>query len=478
MNTALLAKKFAELRRHEQSHIAAIDAIETYIHQSDKWQRLRINPYTILQKIPSIDLHTFVAEFLYGVHIGLFDLHWNVHCAHCNMITNEQDELAALEGVSYCKMCAMEFEADFVKRVEVTFSLNKAIEDLHIPPVCEPPQNVPAYYAMEVPQHETVRGQHTLEANVYRYFCPITQSRGILTVEGEPTDEVQELALVQQSGDHFDKETLTARPGPIALTLTNKGHPLSGLYVIQNELPEIDIAQLAPRLSGLHIIHYPEFRELFGNQVLSYRERLKIAAVTTIFTDITGSTQMYDRLGDAVAYNIVRDHFDILFAAIEAHGGRVVKTIGDAVMASFITNEQAVQSVIKFLEGLNQYNQQHSDNEHVYLKIGIHRGASILVNLNGALDYFGSTINKAARIQGLSQCGEITLSEDIYMDDAAINLFREAGMQDFHCQKVNLKGIEGEQTIYKVAAVAHTEIQQRREPSLLASIREMLGIGT
>jgi class 3 adenylate cyclase len=211
---------------------------------------------------------------------------------------------------------------------------------------------------------------------------------------------------------------------------------------------------------------------LFGDEVLSQRERLQIAAVTTLFTDITGSTQMYERLGDALAYNIVRDHFDILFQSIEDQGGRIVKTIGDAVMASFITSQQAIKSIVEFLDGIERYNKSREDNKYVYLKIGVHRGPAILVNLNGSLDYFGSTINKAARIQGLSGSCQITFSEEIYHDEASLSIFEEAGMHHFTRHTVNLKGIEGEQTVYKVSCKEFDTRQNQRE-SFLVTLRDL-----
>lgn len=454
MNTDLMARKLTELRQRPSADQAAIDAIEYWFQQSDVFQRMRSNPFTIASDTQS-NVSSVIRELLYGVYIGLFDLHWDVHCPHCYMITEEHDDLADLTGPSACPMCEMDFEADFVHRVEVTFSFTKAIEDLRLPPLCEPPATMQARFPLGASQNETVRTEDILEEGTYRYFCPVTMSKGLLHVSGEWSDEVQELHITQLEGNVFDPPELTARPGRIAISLTNVGHPFSGLYVTQNELPMLSPDDLPLYLSGLQLIHYPEFRVLFGNQVLSDRERLQIASVTTIFTDITGSTQMYDKLGDAVAYNIVRDHFDILFRVIEQNNGRIVKTIGDAVMASFIANEHAIRSILDFLKGLDRYNQGRSDDEQVYLKIGIHRGPAILVNLNGRLDYFGSTINKAARIQGLSRSGEISLSDEVYLDETSMDLLHKAGLDNATRHTVNLKGIEGEQTVYKVAGVSH-----------------------
>ena len=159
----------------------------------------------------------------------------------------------------------------------------------------------------------------------------------------------------------------------------------------QNCLKTLPSALKSPTLSGLELIHYPSFRSLFGDQVLSEREQMQIASVTTLFTDITGSTEMYEKLGDVRAYNIVRDHFDILFKQIEKQGGTILKTIGDAVMASFIRNELALKAIIEALEEFKQYNKNRHIDEQVHIKTGIHRGSAILVNLNDKLDYFGSS---------------------------------------------------------------------------------------
>ncbi|MBE9562036.1 MAG: adenylate/guanylate cyclase domain-containing protein, partial [Proteobacteria bacterium] len=197
------------------------------------------------------------------------------------------------------------------------------------------------------------------------------------------------------------------------------------------------------------LIHYPEFHNLFGEQVLSTREQMQVAAVTTLFTDITGSTEMYEKLGDIVAYNVVRDHFDILFTNLEKQGGTILKTIGDAVMASFTSNEAALIGIINALEEFERYNTNKHIDRQVNIKIGIHRGPTILVNLNERLDYFGSTINKAARIQAVANSGEICFSEQVYQDSIFIQTMKRLGVKNISRHSVNLKGINGLQTVYK-----------------------------
>ena len=450
MNEQRFLTQIAQLKQREDIDTAVLDTITHWVQKADISQRIRITPYHI-----SLDAHlsleAVVSHLLQAVDAGIFDLNWDIHCPHCDMIANQYNNLSQVTELYYCRMCEKEFEGELNHRIEATFSLNKEIEDLQLPPVCPPPPSITPLFSMPLlAAGETMSAQETLTADVYKLNCPITLSIGTLIVEGEPTDEVQEFAIRQLPNNQFDIETIRARPGPIRLTLTNDAYPLSGMWAAPRDLPIIRPEDLPLRLSGLELIHFPMFRQLFGNQVLSDRERLKITAVTTLFTDITGSTPMYERLGNPIAYNIVRDHFDILFEAIAQHGGTVIKTIGDAVMASFIQNDQALCSILTALARIRQYNQQRNIEEQVCLKIGLHRGAAILVNLNQRLDYFGSTINKAARIQSLSGSNQVSFSEAIYQDKGFQKILTDLHLDRVQPLIANLKGIEGEQCIYQI----------------------------
>ena len=351
MNTNLFLQKLETLKQRPESHLPAIEAIQHWILEfADTLPKQRINPVKVAT-YANLSTVQVIPEFLYGVLNGVFDLNWEVHCPHCFGISDNYQHLSKAVGQSFCKGCEKEFHADFAQRVDVTFSLNKEIDDRQFTPVCT--QNVPS-----TPQY--------------------------------------------------------------------------------------------PHLSGLELIHYPVFRTLFGDQVLSKREQMQIASVTTLFTDITGSTAMYEKLGDVRAYNIVRDHFDILFKEIEKQGGTVLKTIGDAVMASFVRNDLALKAILDVLEQFQQYNKARCLDEHVYIKTGIHRGSAILVNLNERLDYFGSTINKAARIQAMASSGEICFSEQVHQDSAFMQTLKKLGIKEITRHSVNLKGIDGAQTVYKI----------------------------
>ena len=113
-----------------------------------------------------------------------------------------------------------------------------------------------------------------------------------------------------------------------------------------------------PPTLGLELLHVQPFRELFADHVLPPGESLQVKRVAFLFTDLLGSTAMYARKGDPRAFGLVREHFEVLFQAAERHRGITVKTIGDAVMASFMTSLDALRAAIDVHREIEVLNQQ------------------------------------------------------------------------------------------------------------------------
>ncbi len=200
-------------------------------------------------------------------------------------------------------------------------------------------------------------------------------------------------------------------------------------------------------VSGMDCLHVPLFRELFESETLSLRESLRVGQVCIMFTDIKGSTALYERLGDSAAYALIRAHFDILFREVEQYDGVVVKTIGDSVMGSFKRSEDGVAAAIAIQKAFAEFNQRESLRNEILVKIGLHAGSTIMVNLNNRLDYFGQVVNIAARIQGTAAGGDIVISSAIRKDPASIG--RMKGRVRGLARRVeNLRGITEAQEVF------------------------------
>jgi class 3 adenylate cyclase len=190
---------------------------------------------------------------------------------------------------------------------------------------------------------------------------------------------------------------------------------------------------------------FQEFTDLFHSQVLRPGLELGVSQIVLMFTDLKDSTQLYDEQGDAKAFSLVHDHYEIMKAVLRKNRGTIVKTIGDAIMASFQNPEDALVTAVGFLESFAKWNKEHAEKEQIILKIGFHMGPSLLLNQNGMLDYFGQTVNTAARIQGQSKGNDIVISREIYQHTRIQKKIKqlESSGQTFKMEKfsADLKGI-------------------------------------
>jgi class 3 adenylate cyclase len=135
--------------------------------------------------------------------------------------------------------------------------------------------------------------------------------------------------------------------------------------------------------------------------------------MTFLFTDLRNSTALYERLGDAAACEIVRQHFGFLSDIVLGRNGAVVKTIGDAVMAAFDDPFDAVTVALSMQARITDFNRVHAGedrNRRVAVRIGVHAGECVRVELDARADYFGSAVNLAARLRERCRNGDVVLS--------------------------------------------------------------------
>jgi len=169
---------------------------------------------------------------------------------------------------------------------------------------------------------------------------------------------------------------------------------------------------------------------------------LSVGNVAIMFTDLKSSTAMYEQLGDATAFNLVQVHFRILAEAIAANQGAIVKTVGDAVMATFYRAEDCVRAAFEIQASIDRYNEENPQKAApIIVKLGAHVGPCIAVTLNERLDYFGTTVNVAARVQNESIGEDIVLSEDILTDPGVQAMMGVLPIRRSEPFEVSLKGL-------------------------------------
>jgi len=203
-----------------------------------------------------------------------------------------------------------------------------------------------------------------------------------------------------------------------------------------------------PFLTAKRLLSNQTFRDLYRTDALEIDQRLRILSLTFLFTDLKGSTELYERVGDLQAYDLVRSHFHVLHEIVAEETGAVVKTIGDAVMATFVTPDRAIAAALRMREGMTRLNEERG-HEDLLLKIGIHEGPCLAVNLNDRQDYFGQTVNIASRVQNLAVNRSIYATEPVVENEASTALLAKHGLVPTF-QSQALKGISERVKIYEI----------------------------
>jgi class 3 adenylate cyclase len=244
----------------------------------------------------------------------------------------------------------------------------------------------------------------------------------------------------------------TVAPGKVTFEITSAAKRRFAFGIMQLP-PGVDRPPpltFAPFLSGKQLLTTQTFRDLFRSEVIRGQEGLGVKDIALLFTDLKGSTALYDRIGDLNAFALVQQHFDRLQDVTVRHNGAIIKTIGDAVMAAFIKPADAVQAALDMRGEIAAFNERQSDKALV-LKIGVHKGAAIAVTQNERLDYFGQTVNIAARVQNLADADEIFVSQDVY-DATGVR----DGLAVFAVEprKAQLRGVQQELPVSRVGAGA------------------------
>jgi class 3 adenylate cyclase len=277
---------------------------------------------------------------------------------------------------------------------------------------------------------------------------PVTHATQFLDVKGEPTRERQNLSFT------FDKvraptETIELRPGPLRLSLENRTDTrvLPGLWIAGDKLHEL-LGRRRPFLTAKRLLTNQVFRDIYGTDTIDVDQRLKITSLTFLFTDLRGSTELYEQVGDLAAFDLVRAHFQVLNGIVAAEAGAIVKTAGDAVMATFPTPDRALAAALRMREAIRDLNDGRNGHD-LLLKIGIHEGPCLAVVLDNRQDYFGRTVNIAARVQGLADSRSILATGPVVKHPQSSSLLETSGLSPV-AQSRALRGIAEELAVYEI----------------------------
>src|SRR5881397_262033 len=423
-----------------------VRAIEKLIEEGPDRDLCRINALAFAAR-HKLNEEDVLAAFLHGARLGIFDMSWNILCPACGGVLDSGATLKTVKQAEYrCVLCARGYEPTLDEIVEVTFTISPrvrkiAAHDSETLPWIEYYRQIFWSSGVDLPDDDTLAKWvkettlDTLELSAGEkvalsvqlpeglviVFDPVVHMSQYIEVKGDPARESQSLSFVM-TRDHAPAGPVQMRPGPLQMTLENRSNvrTLPGIWIVSDKVHEL-VGKRRPFLTAKRLLTNQTFRDIYRTDAIDVDQRLKITSLTFLFTDLKGSTELYERVGDLAAFDLVRAHFRVLDEIVAAEAGAVVKTIGDAVMATFPTPDRAVAAALRMREAMRSLNAQRG-GEDLLLKIGIHEGPCLAVVLNDRQDYFGQTVNIASRIQALAASREIYATGSVIAHPMTSNL--------------------------------------------------------
>jgi class 3 adenylate cyclase len=374
---------------------ACVDALFDWIRTGDDvdLHRIQIRERARVWKLPEKEL---LRVALHATRAGVLALSWDTVCPHCRGVRDENASLSQLTAESHCEVCQITFGTDTQEAVEVTFRVHPSIRDVPDQVYCsaEPAKKDHIRVQWKLPPNGKVaimpklaEGRYTVWRDHKGGWYLDVDDDGHRTVRWEP---------------HPEGTVVKAAPDA-TIELHNAGTD-QGLFTIESAKWS-DHALRAGQL-----LAFQEFRDLFSEEYIGADVRLAVGEQTVLFTDVVGSTAFYAARGDPAAFVEIKKHFDEVFAIVKEFRGAVVKTIGDAVMATFGDPVDSLRASKKIHDA---FHPRRTDTP-IRLRISLNTGPCIAVRLNANADFFGGTVNVAAKLQALAEGYQIAISEATY----------------------------------------------------------------
>ncbi|MBN8222567.1 MAG: adenylate/guanylate cyclase domain-containing protein [Spirochaetes bacterium] len=477
---SLISEKIRSLEEQPALRPENIRRLAGFIDAADDWQLYRINPFTFAAEHHS-DEDQILDLFIHSARVGLFDFSYNMICPRCGGVAHAHHELDQVESTDfYCAVCTMSSPATLDDQVEVSFAINPAVRRLNIDPLADLESYNRYHFSANYVVSKELRD---LRKKLLRHLLVIRpdSSKRILLKKGNYTTfqlisiETNTSILIHldkpegtlgSSGNipftatGFAQKEISSSAEACEITVHNNTRNAVGMMVSTPDLPRIlevvaqHPTQVRKFLTAKMLLNNQTFRELYKIQHLSKNLNLNIKSLTIMFTDLRGSTEMYDKAGDVFAYSLVQEHFRILTDSVRKFHGAIIKTMGDAIMATFSTPADGISAALDMMTQIAVLNERvRQDGFEIGLKVGLHEGPALAVMRDERLDYFGQTVNIAARVQGLASAGEIWITQSVARFRETQEVTGKARLRHEE-HRAHLKGVGQETVVYKLSAAA------------------------
>ncbi|EMY61877.1 adenylate/guanylate cyclase domain-containing protein [Leptospira terpstrae] len=493
MKDSILKQKFETLRSFPILKPEVIQIAEGFIKKSDDWKLLRVNPLKFAEEYLLDENHS-VDFFVHATKVGLFDFAYNLICPMCGGIVRSHHKLDEIQGNEFhCVSCNIVVPTLLDDQVEVAFQIHPSLQTNSLEPFKDVENYFRFFFSENFNKSPELKSWIQSTIRGYSQLLP---------------DESYEIELIAKTGDlqgdliqfvSIDRNTMSLFSVDPTLPPSNQVYTIdfmeNGMMPLELKIPSgkhkffihnrtrfrVGINVLTPnpleieRIVGNHptirsafltakmLLNNQSFRDLFRIQKLSPDLNLNVKSLTIMFTDLKGSTEMYDTAGDIFAYRLVQEHFRILTEIVRKYKGAIVKTMGDAIMATFSTPTEGLLASLEMMDRIDSMNLDwKKEGYQIGLKVGLNEGSALAVVNDERLDYFGQSVNIAARVQGLAKSGEVWLSETVWNATGSEDLVKNHGYF-FRKQHATLKGVGRPVPVFQLSRKKIKDISKWRK---------------
>jgi len=418
---------------------ALVDKLVEVVNRADDLTVARLRPYALADTW-GLPRRAVLETCLQATRAGLLEFRWELLCPLCRNTKDKSDRLGNLKTTVHCNTCNIDSTANFERSVELAFRPNPSIRKLEGLEFCVAGPQVTPHITMQQLVKPAEQRDVVAPLEEGRYRIRVMEMLGGQYLNAAAGGQPDMRMAASTAGWPLDEPTISLKP----------------TFHLQNQTPEEQLVILErmvfddQAVTAAEVTTMQSFRDLFASETLRPGEQVSVGSMTVVFTDLRESTRMYREIGDAKAFGLVMRHFDVLKESCDAYEGAVVKTIGDSIMGVFRNPANALRAMMRAQSVL-----AHPGAEHpFFLRVGIHTGPCVGVNLNDRLDYFGSTVNIAARLEALSTGEEIVISDVVRRDPEVITALKAMGDKIIiESVEATLKGFDQDTfDLYLVAA--------------------------
>ena len=344
-----------------------------------------------------LDEDALLRLFLHATRAGVLELSWDLMCPHCRGPSGGARELGELPAEAACEVCGISFASSSRTAVEITFHVHPPSAWSSGDPSAAPSRPPRTTSGCSAPCRPARRRRSPRASRPGRYRLRLRgeQRYGYLDAGEGGADPIVWRASA-------DPEEHAAGAAP-TLRLVNDTDAAQTFVVEAAQWSDL-------ALRPARLLSFPEFRGLFSEEYLAVGVQLGIGEQTILFTDMIGSTALYVERGDPEAFVEVKRHFDEVLAICARNRGAMVKTIGDAAMGAFSDPLDAVKAA----KEVHDVFHARAAEPLSRLRISLSTGPCIAVRLDTGIDYFGHTVNVAAKLQSLVESWQIAMTLSVF----------------------------------------------------------------